>query len=42
MGPDVVRHTLYLILYLSEAQPEGVGYLYNFSERHPTSANTLT
>ncbi len=41
MGPDVVRHILHLIMYLSEAQPEGVGYLWNSSECHPASANTL-
>ncbi len=29
-------------MYLSEAQPEGVGYLWNSSECHPASANTLT
>jgi hypothetical protein len=42
MGPDVVRHILRLILYLSEAQPEGFGYLWTSSERHPASATTLS
>ncbi len=42
VGPKVVRHILHLILYLSEAQPEGVGDLRNSSKLHPTSANTLT
>ncbi len=27
MGPDVIRHILHLIMYLSVVQPEGVGYL---------------
>ncbi len=27
MGRDVVRHILRLILYLSKAQPKGIGYL---------------
>ncbi len=39
--PDVVRHIMHLILDLSEAQPEGVGYICNSSELHPSSANTL-
>ncbi len=42
MGPDVVRHIFRLILHLSEAQPEGVGYLWNSSELNPASANTLS
>ncbi len=42
MGPDVVRHVLHLILHLSEAQPEGVGYTWNSSEPHPPFANTLS
>ncbi len=42
LGPDVLRHILHLILYLSEAQSEGVGYLWNSSECHNASANTLT
>ena len=41
MGPDVVRHILRLTLYLSEAQSEGVGYLWSSSELHPTSATTF-
>ncbi len=42
LGPDVIQHILRLILYLSEAQPEGVGYLRNSSELHLASANTLS
>ena len=42
LGLDVVRHILRLIMYLSEAEPEGVGYLWNSSELHPTSANILS
>ncbi len=41
LGPDVVRHILHIIMYLSEAQPERVGYLWNSSECHPASATTL-
>jgi hypothetical protein len=42
MGPDVVRHILRLILYLSESQSEGVGYLWSSSELHPASATILS
>jgi len=42
VGPDIVRHILRLILYLSEAQPKGVGYLWSSSDLHPASTNTLT
>ena len=42
MGPDVVRHILHLILNLSEAQSEGVGYIWNPSELNPQFANTLS
>ena len=41
-GPYVVQHILRLILHVSEAQPGGVGYLWNSSELHPPSANTLS
>jgi hypothetical protein len=41
VGPDVVWHILHLFLYLSETQLEGIGYLWNSSKCHPTSANTL-
>ncbi len=42
LGPGVVRHILRLILHLSEAHPEGVKYLWNSSELHPASVNTLS
>ncbi len=42
VGPDVVRHIVHFILFLSETLPEGIGYLWNSSECHPASANTLT
>ena len=42
MGPDVVRHILRLILYISEAQSEWAGYFWSSSQLHPTSAITLS
>ena len=42
MGPDVVRHILRLIMYLSEAQSEGFGYLWSSFELHPASTTTLS
>ena len=39
---DVVRHILRLILYLSEAHAEGIGYLWSSSKLHPASINTLS
>ena len=42
MGPDVVRHIIRLILYLFEAQSDGVGYLWSSSELYPASATTLS
>jgi hypothetical protein len=37
VGPDVDRHILHLIMYLSKTHPEGIGYLWNSSECHPAS-----
>ena len=42
MGPDVVRQILHLIMHFFEAQPEGVGYIWNSSDIHPPSANPLS
>ena len=42
MEPDVVRHILHFILYLSEAPPEGVGYLWNSYKLHSPFATTLS
>jgi hypothetical protein len=42
LGPEGVRHILRLIFYLSETQPEGFGYLWNFVELHPASAKILS
>jgi len=42
IGPDVVRHILRLVYYLSEAELEVIGYLWSFSELHPASANNLS
>jgi len=40
-GPNTGPHILRFVQHLSESQPRGVGYIWNFSELHPPSANTL-
>jgi hypothetical protein len=41
-GSDIIRHITCLVLILSESQPGGVEYIWNSSELHPPSANTLS
>jgi hypothetical protein len=41
-GLNISRHIVCLVLHLSESQPGGIGYIWNSSELHPPSANTLS
>jgi hypothetical protein len=41
-GPGIGRHILRIVLHLPETQLERTGYIWNFSELHPSSATTLS
>jgi hypothetical protein len=41
-GLDVGRHIIRLVLHLFESQQEGIGYIWNSYELHPSSANTFS
>ncbi len=41
LGPDIGLDIIRLILYLSESQPYGIGYIWSSSEFHPLSSKPL-